>query len=304
MNAPLATCAVAVGNTLGESLVWGERRQCLFWTDIPAATLWRHNPATNVTQSWALPERLACLAPYADDDWMLLGFASQLACMCLSTGMLYPLCKVEEGLPTRLNDGACDREGRFVFGTKHEPAAGGAPQALGGWYRLDSDGSLHRLDLPAVAIANGTAFSPDGRTLYFCDSPQRTIQRCAYDEDGRVGTPEVFVDLGAITGVPDGSTVDAEGGLWNAQWGMGRVVRYAPDGREDVVIAMPAPFVTRPAIGGEELDTLYVTSAHEGMTPAERLATPQAGHVFKAHIAQQGLPVARYGGALPAISPT
>ena len=301
MTTRLAPCSIAAGNTLGEGVVWCPSRQCLYWTDIPAATLWCHWPDTDTTRTWALPERLACLALCERDTWLLLGLASRLAFLHLPSGEIHPIADVEEGLPTRLNDGACDREGRFVFGTLHEPADGGPQRPVGSFYRLDTDLSLHRLDLGNVAISNSLAFSPDGRTLYFCDSPTRTIRRCAYAEDGSVGAVEDWIDLARIDGEPDGSCVDADGGLWNAQWGMGRVVRYRPDGSEDVVVAVPAAQSTRPALGGPDLDTLYITSAHEGMTPAARRACPQAGHVFAARLAYRGLPEPRFAGAPPTV---
>lgn len=296
MTARTARCAVAAGNTLGEGVLWCPIRHCLYWTDIQAATLWCHWPHTATTQTWPLPERLACLALCADDDWLLLGLASRLAFLHLPSGDIQSIIEVEQDLPTRLNDGACDREGRFVFGTLHEPNGDGPQQPLGSFYRLDADLSLHRLALDKIAISNSLAFSPDGRTLYFCDSPTRIIQRCAYAADGSVGPAEAWIDLTHIDGDPDGSTVDADGGLWNAQWGMGRVVRYRADGSEDVVISIPAAQATRPAIGGSALDTLYVTSAHEGMSAAQRRAWPQAGHVFAATLARQGLPEPRFAG--------
>lgn len=297
MSAPVAECAVAAGNTLGEGIVWCTRRQCLYWTDIQAATLWCHHPDSGTTRTWAMPERLATFALCEDEDWLLLGLASRLAFLHVPSGNVESIRPVEDDLPTRLNDGVCDREGRFVFGTLHEPPDGAKQQPVASFYRLDPDLSLHRLALDKVAISNALAFSPDGRTMYFCDSPTRIIQRCAYDEEGNVGAAETWVDLHDIQGVPDGSTVDADGGVWNAQWGMGRVVRYFADGREDITIAMPAAQVTRPALGGPHLDTLYVTSAHEGMTARERQDSRQAGHVFAARVARSGLPEGRFAGA-------
>lgn len=303
MSALVAECAVAAGNTLGEGIVWCVRRQCLYWTDIQAATLWCHYPTAGVTRTWALPERLATFALCEDDDWLLLGLASRLAFLHLPSGRVDPIRTVEDGLPTRLNDGACDREGRFVFGTLHEPEDGDAQQPVASFYRLDADLSLHRLALEKVAISNAIAFSPDGRTMYFCDSPTRIIQRCAYDRSGEVGPAEPWIDLRDIAGVPDGATVDADGGLWNAQWGMGRVVRYRPDGSEDVIVTIPAMQPTRPALGGADLDKLYVTSAHEGMTPGERLTSPRAGHVFVTRVAQKGLPETPFAGVPSSIEP-
>lgn len=303
MTRPLAACAVAAGNTLGEGIVWCPRRQSVYWTDIQAATLWCHHPATGLTRTWALTERVASLALCEHDDWLLLGLASRLAFFHLPSGEVHPICDVEPDLPTRVNDGTCDREGRFVFGTLHEPAGGEVQRPLGSFYRLDHDLSLHRLDLGNVAISNSLAFSPDGRTLYFCDSPTRVIRRCAYDADGHVGAAEAWVDLRGMDGEPDGSTVDADGGLWNAQWGMGRVVRYRPDGREDFTLDVPAPRVTRPAFGGAELDRLHVTSAHEGMSAGERLSRLGSGHVFAARVPRRGLPEPRFAGLPPDTDP-
>jgi L-arabinonolactonase len=292
-----ATCAVPAGNELGEGLVWDARTRALYWTDIRAARLWCWTPETGATRTWALPEPLACFALCEDDRWLLLGLASRLAFFDRVDGRVVPICAIEPGLPTRVNDGACDREGRFVFGTKHEPADGGAPQPVGAFYRLDADLSLHRLDLGDIAIANGTAFSPDGRTLYFCDSPTRTLRHCDYTRAGDAINVREFARLDTATGEPDGSTVDAKGFVWNAQWDAGRVVRYAPDGTLDTVIEVPVRRPTRPALGGADLRTLYVTSAGTADTPDFR--TDQDGHVFAVPVDVPGLPEPRFRGAPP-----
>jgi len=288
---------VEAANTLGEGVLWCPRAQALYWTDIPAATLWRYTPQDGATRQWAMPERLASFALCEADGWLLLGLASQLAFFHLESGALQPIVAVEPALSTRVNDGGCDRQGRFVFGTLHEPGAGVPKQAAGHFYRLDTDLTLQRLPLPPVAISNSVAFSPDGGTMYFCDSPTRRILCCDYGADGRLGPARVFVDLAGITGEPDGSAVDADGGLWNAQWGMGRVVRYRPDGREDRVIPVPAHQPTRPAFGGAALDTLYLTSARDGLDADTLRTQPLNGAVFALAAGVRGLPEARFAGA-------
>lgn len=293
-----ATRAIAAGNALGEGIVWDVHGRCLYWTDITAATLWRHDPATGTTRSWPLPEPLACLTLCAADGWLLLGLASRLAFFELATGALIPICDVEPGLPTRINDGACDREGRFVFGTKHEPVGVGPSSPRGGFYRLDADLSLHRLALGGIAIANGTAFSPDGRTLYYCDSPTRVIRCCAYGTDGEVRDPRDWIDLAGLAGEPDGSTVDAEGGVWNAQWDAGRVVRYDARGHETDVVLLPVARPTRPALGGTNLDTLFITSARPDHADAS--AEARDGDVFATRVQVPGLPEPRFAGRPPA----
>lgn len=297
MTAPaeLAPMEVALeaGNTLGEGIVWCERTQALYWTDIQRSVLWRLHPTSNVLTHWPMPERLASFALCEADGWLLLALASRLAFFRLADGHLETLHEVESDLPTRCNDGACDRQGRFVFGTLHEPAEGNK-QPLGSFWRLHANLELERLPLPTVAISNSIAFSPDGDTMYYCDSLTRRIDHVAYGDT--LGKPTCFVDLGDVAGDPDGSCVDAEGSLWNAQWGLGRVARYAADGSLRELLAVPARQPTRPAFGGPNLDTLYVTSASDGLTRAQLDADVHAGALFQTRVAVRGLPEPRFAG--------
>jgi L-arabinonolactonase len=290
---PSVRVAVQAGNRLGEGVTWCERTGALYWTDIHDAVLWRHTPATGATARWPMPERLASFALCEADGWLLLALASRLAFFNVETGELRDLQAIGGAPDTRANDGGCDRQGRFVFGTLHEPAHG-PKQPVGAFYRLNADLTLERLPLPGVAISNSIAFSPDGGTLYFCDSLDKRIQRVDYGDT--LGTPSTFVDLSDAPGEPDGAAVDAEGGLWNAQWGAARVVRYRADGRQDQVIAVPTAQPTRPAFGGPDLDTLYLTSAHDGLDAATRASDPSAGDVFALAPGVRGLPEARFAG--------
>ncbi|HWW07794.1 SMP-30/gluconolactonase/LRE family protein [Collimonas sp.] len=295
LTAATASLLIDGKHLLGEGVLWCARSQCLLWTDILGATLWRHRPASGETESWPMPEPLATFALTADDDKLLLGLASQLAWFNFSTKTVTPICKVEVDLPhTRINDGRCDRAGRFVFGTKND-----APDLARccSFYRLNTDLTLERLALPAVAISNSICFSPDGRTMYYCDSPAKTIHCCDYDTaSGSIANPRLFADLQQQTGVPDGSTVDSQGYLWNAQWGGYRVLRLAPDGSIDRMIKVPVAQPSCVALGGADLDTLYVTSARESLTAADLLAEPAAGGVFQLRLEDiRGLPEARFG---------
>jgi len=291
-----ARAVLEAGNRLGEGVLWCPRAQALYWTDIHAATLWRYTPNDGGTRQWQLPERLASFALCETDGWLLLGLASQLAFFQLDSGRLLPIVAVEPGLPTRINDGVCDRQGRFVFGTLHESASGEVKRRVGGFHRLNADLTLERLPIEPVAISNSLAFSPDGGTMYYCDSPTRRIQCCDYHADGRLGSARTFVELGGIAGEPDGSTVDADGALWNAQWGMSRVVRYRADGREDTIVHLPARQPTRPALGGAALDTLYITSARDGLSAEVLRREPLAGALFAAAVGVRGLAEARFAG--------
>jgi len=271
--------------SLGEGILWDASERALYWVDINGATLWRHELARGLSRHWTLPQRLACLA-LADGDRLLLGLADGLYVLdrqaLNQADALTPqlLCAVEPDLPTRLNDGRVDRDGAFVFGTKSE-AADGAP--VGSFYQYSAAFGLRRLALPAVAIPNSICFDAAGTTLYFCDSRHPRILSCDYDSaSAHVGAVREFVAMDVESASPDGSIVDAEGGLWNAQWGAGRVVRYRANGELDRIIQLP---VTQPSccvIGGEQGDQLYITSAHEDLDRQALAQQPHAGGVFVA----------------------
>jgi L-arabinonolactonase len=299
LSAPEAQAAhllVDSGCRLGEGIVWDERRQALFWTDILSSELWMHVPGTGATRRYDLPDMLGCIA-LCDDGRLLLALAKRLYLADPDAGetlALQPLQEIEPGLgrDTRSNDGRCDRDGNFVFGTKSELPD---ESPIGAFYQFSSRHGLRPLALPAVAIPNSICFSRDGRTLYFCDSSQPRILQCDYaSADARVSKPRVFAELpdGAT---PDGSTLDADGRLWNAHWDRGRVVRHAADGRIEREVAIPAGRPTCCAIGGARLDTLYVTTAHDDADGTGTQAVPGAGgvHAFELH-ASAGLPEPRF----------
>jgi L-arabinonolactonase len=281
--------------TLGEGATWCALTNRLYWVDIEGARLWRYDLSDSSYEIFPMPERLATFALCDDPRLMLLGLASKLAFLNLETGLIDPVVEIEPDLNTRVNDGRCDRQGRFVFGTKDESDP---PRAIGGFYRLNRDLSLERLPLPAPAISNSIAFSPDGATMYYCDSPTREIRACDYDADNdtRIANDRRFVALTDADGVPDGSTVDADGGLWNAQWGGARVVRYGTDGNETDRVMVPTAQPSCVTLGGAQFTTLYVTSAREGMAGEALAADPHAGGVFAAEVGRRGLPEPRFRG--------
>ncbi|MGS0740734.1 SMP-30/gluconolactonase/LRE family protein [Glaciimonas sp. GG7] len=290
---------------LGEGVLWCERTGRLLWTDILASRLWCHTPAkgdvASFTQSWAMPEMLATFALTNDDDRLLLGLASQLAWFNFSSGKITTIVTVEAELAvTRINDGRCDRQGRFVFGTKTD-----APDhaATCSFYRLNIDLTLERLPLAAVAISNSICFSPDGATMYYCDTISNTIRCCDYASlDGAASlvafsNDRLFADMHDQPGSPDGSTIDSEGCLWNAQWGGYRVVRFTPDGSVDRIIAIPVSQPTCVAFGGAGLSTLFVTTAREDLSIDAILAEPHSGGVFSVASGDiRGLPEGRFLG--------
>ena len=290
MNPIRAQLLVDSQCTLGEGATWCAASGVFWWTDIEGEKLWRHDPRDSSAESFAMPERLGCFAPCADARFLLLGLASRLAFYEIATGRIETIMEVEAGLPTRLNDGRCDREGRFVFGTKHDVDDA---EAIGGFYRLNRDLSLERLPLGDCAISNSIGFAPDGKTMYYCDSPTRQIRACDYPT---FANDRVFVELSDDTGVPDGSIVDAEGGLWNAQWGGARVVRYGSDGRETARIDMLTAQPSCVAFGGADFTTLYVTSARIGLDDDALKSDAHAGGVFVAAPGARGIAEAVFAG--------
>jgi L-arabinonolactonase len=297
----LAALAVDSRCMLGESIVWCERRAALFWVDIDAAQLWMHLPGSGSTRHWPLPERLGSLA-LCQDGQLLLGLAKGLhladieAAIEAATPAPLPLWRLQDVEPgsseTRINDGRSDRHGNFVFGTKSE-RADQAP--IGSFYQYSAQHGLRRLALPGVSIPNSICFSPDGRTLYYCDSLQPRISCCDYDpRTAVVSNSRVFVELDHADASPDGSIIDAEGHLWNAQWGASRIVRYRPDGQIERIVTVP---ITQPsccAIGGEKFDQLYITSARAELDAAALARMHTSGGVFRFSLTRAlGLPESR-----------
>lgn len=281
-----ATASLALDSRclLGEGIVWCERHAALLWVDIEASQLWMHSPQERRTWHWTLHEKLACLA-LGEDGRLLLGLANGLyvADLDAASGSELPLrhlLAVEHDLAdTRLNDGRADRQGNFVFGTKSERAD---HAAIGSFYQYSARHGLRRLALPQAAIPNSICFSLDGTTLYYCDSLQPSIQCCDYDADtAAVSNLRTFVEVDHPDASPDGSLIDAEGCLWNAQWGASRVVRYRADGQLDRIVEVPVSQPSCCMIGGIDYDQLYVTTAREGLSAQALAQTPTAGGVFQ-----------------------
>ena len=276
--------ALAQEAVLGECLQWQGGRW--WWTDIEGAQLHAWTPGRAV-QSWAMPDRLGCFA-HTRSGHMLLGLSKRLALGRLGEDelqQLQELVPVDAAEPrTRINDGRTDRRGYFVFGTMNEAAE---RRPIGSFYQYSLRHGLRRLQLPAVAIANSICFSVDGRTLYFCDTMTRRIQQCDYDaETAQVANVRPFARIDEANAWPDGSVIDREGCLWNAQWGASRVMRYAPDGRVVAEYRLDAAHVTCPAFGGERLDWLMASSARSELSREALARQPLSGSLFGLQLPQ------------------
>jgi L-arabinonolactonase len=273
-------------NELGEGVVWSPEHGEVQWTDISGRQFWAYRPSDGRTRAVPLADRLACFAPLGGTQ-LLAGFAKGLEAVDLDNGLRRPIVKIEEDRPTtRLNDGKLDRQGRLVFGTMDENPGGAHP--IGQIWSYEG-GSRARVLSTGVRVANSIAFSPDGRRMYFADTPTRAIRCYDYDPgSGDLSAQRVFAAL-AGPGFPDGSAIDAGGCLWNAEWRGGRVVRYTPDGRVDRAIAFPCSQVTCCAFGGAKLDVLFVTSARTSLDERALAAQSHAGALFAVNVGVSGI---------------
>ena len=272
--------------TLGEGAFWHPERGQLFWFDILGHRLLGRDDTG--PREWSFGECVSA-AGWIDRDTLLIASETGLYRFSLGTGARDLVTPLEADNPaTRSNDGRADPFGGFWIGTMGKRAEAGA----GAIYRFFG-GRLERL-FRDVTIPNAISFAPDGRSAYFADTAVQRIMIQALDSDGwPTGAPDVFVDLAPEGLHPDGAVVDGDGFVWNAQWGAGRVARYAPDGRFDRAIAVPARLVTCPAFGGQGLDRLYLTTARQGLDAEALRADPLAGQTFVADPGVTGRPEPR-----------
>ena len=282
---------VPVQNILGEGVLWNARDARLWWTDIQGRRLFRYDPVTRTLDEIATPERLCSFAFVAASSRLIAAFESGLALYDPASGAVEWLYRLEQGTaPVRFNDGRTDRQGRFWAGTMVE---GEGREPLGRLYCLDRSGRVTcRPD--HVLISNALCTSPDGSLLYFADSPRRTIFVFDLDRSsGVLSNRRRFVKTpeGAL---PDGANVDHEGFVWNAHWGAGRIVRYAPDGRIDRTVEVPASQPSCIAFGGPQMNLLFVTSARDGLRDDILLNQPSAGNLFVYQTDITGLPDAEF----------
>lgn len=275
---------------LGECPLWDEREAMLWWVDSRWPAVKRLDPATGAVMMLVLPEVVGSIA-FRETGGLLAATKSGLHFMDVASGALEARVHPEAHLPgNRFNDGRCDRAGRFWAGSMSDANR----DPVGSLYRFDADLSCTKLR-NAVIIPNSLAFSPNGRTMYFADTNRHTIWAYDYDPASGAATAErVFADTGS--GRPDGSCVDAEGGLWNAEYGAWRLVRYTPAGKVDRVVELPVANPTCCCFGGEDLGTLYVTTATQRLAPEDLARQPLAGSVLALRPGARGLAESRFAG--------
>ena len=285
-------CAFAARDTLGESPLWCERTQTLWWLDIDGCKLHSLQPGSGRHLAHTFTAKFVGALALRSQGGILLALDLALHVFDPASGELRLFAQVEPAhLDNRLNDGRCDAHGRFWVGTMDN----GLTQPRGGFYRIDPDGKVTR-QFGDVIVANTIAISPDQKTLYFSDTRRHVTWAFDFDaERGCLGKRRVFVDYAASGDRPDGACVDAEGFVWNAIFAGGRVVRYAPDGRVDRTIALPVTNPTCVCLGGPQLRTLYITTARKFLSSERLRAEPLAGALLAIDVDVEGLPEATFG---------
>jgi L-arabinonolactonase len=279
-------------NQHGEGIFWNPADARVWWTDIEGRALWWFDPATNTSGSHAMPDRVCCFAPRASGGW-IVAYADRVVLLDDQFKAETLVTRFEPENPeTRLNDGRTERQGRLIAGGMNE----GSGKADTSVICIDTDLSVRTL-FKGVSCANSTCFAPDGATMFFADTPDREI--VAYDYDpaaGSVSNRRAHGSFAGEPGLPDGSCVDAEGGVWNAEWEGHRVVRVAPDGSIDQVIDVPVWKPTCCAFGGPELDILYITTSRLMSDDAALAKEPSSGGLYAVRPGVRGVLDAPFNG--------
>lgn len=294
-------CVLDCRDKLGEGVCWCPVERALYWVDVPMPSfLHRLDPKTGKHDAWPMPEMITALAKRRDGT-LLVASHFGLNIFDPRHATFARIAAPEADRPgNRANDGGVDGSGRFWFGTmRNNVAPDGAylpvEESVGVLYKVDSELRITPM-LGGVGISNAICWSPDHRTMYFADTLVGAIYAQDFDlQLGAISNRRLFAQPDGH-GYPDGATVDAEGYVWNARWEGGCVIRFAPDGAVDAVIAVPASRVTCCAFGGEGLDTLYITTSRLHLAERELAGQPQAGGIFAVKPGVKGLPRPFFAG--------
>lgn len=282
-----ATLVLKEKTVLGEGAIWHPDLKKLIWIDILGRKLFIYDPGITSNSVIELPGMPGTVVPAEGDD-LLVALDSGLYIINLKTEKITFYINPEENKSeNRFNDGKSDPAGRMWIGSMDKKGETGR----GSVYRIDQDGSFKKI-IPAISIPNGFSWSPDGKRLYFSDSPTRQVKGFNYDiSSGNIKDSEVVIEFQDEEGFPDGMTIDEEGMLWIAQYGAGKVGRWNPfTGEKLDHIDLPVPNVTSCAFGGDDLDILFITTGTKGLSAEELEKFPESGSLFSANPGIKGLP--------------
>ncbi|MFN7517433.1 MAG: SMP-30/gluconolactonase/LRE family protein [Dolichospermum sp.] len=275
---------LAARSRLGEGPVWDSTKGLLYWVDIYNHRVNQFDPTTGQNLFFDVGDVVGSIA-IAGQDRLIMAQRHGLAFLHLQTGEVTPIIQVEADMTeNRFNDGKCDRQGRFWFGSM----CPGKNQ--GSLYRYDTDGSLHLMET-GLTIANGLGWSPDEKMFYLTDSAQQKIYAYNFEAaTGRISNRHILVDLAGESFYPDGLTVDSEGNIWSAMWDGWCVIRFNSQGEETLRIPLPVQRPTSCTFGGQDLQTLYITTASVGLSEEEIQKSFYSGDLFALQTDITGLP--------------
>jgi D-xylonolactonase len=277
-------CVWPVGAVLGEGPVWSAIERAVWFVDIKAPAIHRFRPDSGEQRTWVAPARVGFVLP-TRKGWLIAGLKTGLHRFNPDTGNFSLLHVVEPHSPNnRLNDGFVDSQGFLWFGSMDDNEA----EPSGALYQLGDEGCVTRD--PGYVVSNGPAESPDGRILYHTDTLAGIIYAFDRARTGTLTNKRVFVRLPQGGGYPDGPCVDVEGCLWTGVFGGWGLQRYSPAGELLQTLRLPCSAVTKAAFGGDDLKTLYITTAHVALDAEERKQQPLAGGLFRARVDVPGLP--------------
>jgi len=269
---------LSVHNKLGEGPLWSVEEQVLYWVDIQDNCFFRFNPATGVSEKIDVGVAIGVLALRASGG-LVLATKNGFAFWDKHTRELQYIVNPEATKPhMRFNDGAVDSTGRFWAGSM---LADGSPHGEGTLYRLDPDGTVHTM-ITGVGVPNGIGWSLDNTVMYFTDSVPRIIYAFNFDPaTGNITNRRNLIEVPEEIGTPDGLAVDSAGYIWSAFWDGAKIVRYAPSGKVDRVVAVPALHPTSCVFGGPDLDELYITSSRADLNTDVLERYPLSGDLFR-----------------------
>lgn len=282
--APEVSILSNVACELGEGPSYEPAADTLWWFDIVSRRLLEHRFPGGPTRIHALPVMASAIA-FTRDGGQILATERGVERRDAVTGRLETLARIEaDDAATRSNDARVHASGAFWISTMDKKARARA----GAIYHYRA-GTVTRL-FDEISIPNSICFSPAGDIAYFADTGRNLLYRVTIDPATGLptGEPALFLDQRRQPGGIDGSVCDADGVIWNARWGAGRLDAYAPDGRHLRSIAVPARQTSCPAFVGRTAERLAVTSALQNMSPAERAADPDGGKTFLVDLPVRG----------------
>lgn len=283
---PKIELVVAAGNLCGETPVWHRQEAALYWIDCDGNEVLRWDAASGAVKRWKMPERVGGLT-LRHGGGALVTLASGLFDFDFDSEALVPRIPSPQSPNVAMHETGVDPHGRFwVGGISHAMSPDNMNPGGVSLYRLEGDRLIR--EIAGISCANGLAFSPDGKTLYFSDSPTKRCDRYAIGTDGSLGPRETFFELGEDEGFVDGATVDSEGGYWATLVSVGRLQRYLPDGTPDLEVVLPFNNPTKVSFGGADMQRLFITSMSLSLGLTNPLALDGGLFSFDAGIA--GLP--------------